>query len=445
MDAPRIRHAQADGASIAYQAFGGGPRVFVLIPAFAHNIELIWQQPQAVEFFERLASMGRVLHFDKRGSGRSDRRLPPPSLEDRTSDLEAVLDAEGVERAVLVGTSEGGTLATFFAATYPDRTEALVLKGAYATLLRSADHPSGRSMREWNLRSATLRPIWGRGHFYIRYMAPSGRKRDGFRRWAANFEAGSLLGSNTRKWAQLNQQLDIRGVLDAVQPPTLVTHTAGDPIVPIASGHYLAEHIPNSQFIELPGSDHVPYFAANHHFLDALEDFIAHADPDRSRRGRSLATLLFTDIVGSTELAVEAGDERWMELLNRHDSLTRDCVEAADGRWIKSTGDGVLATFENPSQAIRCAVEVGGRVARECDFEIRAGLHTAEIELRGDDVGGIAVHEAARVQAEAGAGEVLVSQTTRTLVNGGGISFESRGKKQLKGLPGESELFRVAV
>lgn len=444
MDAPRIHYAQAEGASIAYQSFGQGPRTFVLIPPFAHNIELIWQRPEAAEFLRRLAALGRVIQFDKRGCGRSDRRLPPPSLEQRTADLQAVLDTEQVEQAVLFGNSEGGTLATFFAASFPERSDALVLKGAYASLIRSEDQPWMRTERMWKVVNRLLRPAWGTGFFYRRYMAPTNRA-DGFNRWARQFELGSIAKTHVRGWAERNQMLDIRAVLGTVQAPTLVLHASKDPIVPIACGHYLAEKIPGAQFVELPGKDHVPFFSAGTDVLNALEDFVERDRGTVPTRGRSLATILFTDIVGSTQLANEVGDQHWIELLDRHDAITREGVSSVGGRWIKSTGDGALATFTNPSQAIRCALAIGERVGAECGFEIRSGIHTAEVELRDGDVGGIGVHEAARVQAEAGPSEVLVSLTTRKLVNGNDLLFESRGSTELKGIPGANELFRVVI
>lgn len=288
MDAPRIRHAQADGASIAYQTLGEGRRTIVMVPPFAHNIELIWEQSDAAEFFERLGAMGRVVHFDKRGCGRSDRRLPPASLEDRIADLHAVLNAERIERAVIIGTSEGGSLATFFAATYPERIEALILKGAYAAFARTDDHPGLPTTWMRKIQVSLGRPLWGRGFFYSRYMAPSMRRQTGFRGWAARFERGSLAGSNMPRWAMMNSTLDIRGVLGAIQTPTLVTHSSNDRLIPIATGHYPAEKITNAEFIELPGADHVPFFAARGSFLDALEDFIGTPERSVPKRGRSL-------------------------------------------------------------------------------------------------------------------------------------------------------------
>ena len=444
MASPRIHHAQAAGASIAYQRFGSGPRTVVSIPSFAQNIELIWEQPLAVRFFERFGSLARVIQFDKRGTGMSDRRVPPATLEDRVQDLVAVMDAEHVERATIMGTSEGGSLGLFFAATYPERTEALVLKGAYASFVRRDDHPWLPTQRARRRYIRVALPLWGRGRFTAGQMAPSMGGEPGFRRWAAKYEQQSLARSKLVDWNQMNMALDVRHVLPTIQAPTLVTHTSGDRLIPIDCSHYLAEHIPGAQFVELAGADHVPWYGAQDSFLDAVEDFFDRQSAPPTH-GRALATVLFTDIVGSTELASRLGDSAWVELLERHDALVRDEIAAHSGRWVKNTGDGVLATFDGPSRAISFAWRVRDRLTAECGIDIRAGLHTAEIELRDGDIGGVAVHEAARVQATAGPREIVVSATVRALVNGSGISFTDHGAEKLKGIPGIVQLFRVTA
>jgi len=440
---PRIRHAQAGGASVGYQAFGSGARTVVSSPSFAQNIEMIWEQPSAVRYFQRLASLARVIQFDKRGTGMSDRRFPPATLEERVQDILAVMDAEQVDSAVIMGTSEGSSLASFFAATYPERTQALVLKGAYASFIRREDHPWCPTQRTMERQIRLLRPVWGRGLFMSRWAAPSMAHEPGFRRWAARYERRSLAASNLVEWCKLNIALDVRHVLPAIQAPTLVMHSSGDRLIPIASSHFVAEHIPGARFVELAGGDHIPWFGAQEAVLNEIEDFL-QAPTGPSRRSRALATVLFTDIVSSTELASRLGDSEWVDLLERHDALARDEILGHGGRWIKSTGDGVLATFDSPNRAIDCACRVRDRVSAECSMDIRAGLHTAEIELRGSDIGGIAVHEAARVQATARPRDVVVSETVRALVNGSGITFADHGTEQLKGLPGPVRLFRVA-
>jgi class 3 adenylate cyclase len=444
MDAPRIHHAQAQGASIAYQSFGAGPRTVVLSPSFAQNIGMLWEQPLAAAFFERFASFARVIQFDKRGCGLSDRRLPPASLQDRVEDLLAVLDADGVERATIMGTSEGGSLAAFFAATYPERTEALVLQGAYASNIRRDDHPWCPSRRAQLLGARVrLRPSWGTGLFTSGLMAPSMKKEPGFRRWAGEFERQSMDRSRLVEWCQMNMDLDVRHILSAISAPTLVLHAVEDRLIPVESSHYVAERIPRAEFVQLPGADHVPWYRMQDPFLDALDDFIARPSPVAGR-ARALATVLFTDIVGATERAGALGDAAWIELLERHDAVTREEIARHGGQWIKSAGDGVLATFDSPSRAIVCACGMRDRLSVECKLDIRAGIHTAEIELHQGDVGGIAVHEAARVQSVAGAGEVVVSDTVRALVNGAGIGFRDLGIRRLKGISEPVQLFGVA-
>ena len=405
---------------------------------------MLWDQPLAAAFFERLASFAHVVQFDKRGSGMSDRRLPPASLQVRVEDLLAVLGAEGVERATIMGTSEGGSLAAFFAATYPERTEALVLQGAYASFIRRDDHPWCISRGRQLLRVRTLMwPLWGTGLFTTGQMAPSMKKEPGFRRWAGEFEKQSMDRSRLVQWSRMNIDLDVRHILSTISAPTLVLHAADDQLIPIQCSHYLTEHIPRAEFIQLPGADHVPWYRMQTPFLDALEDFIARpsAVPGRSR---ALATVVFTDIVGSTERAASLGDAAWIDLLERHDAVMREEIARHGGQWIDSAGDGVLATFDSPSRAIGCACGVRDRLAAECQLDIRAGIHTAEIELRQGDIGGIAVHEAARVQSTAGAGEVVVSNTVRALVNGAGIAFRDHGTRRLKGIPEPAQLFSVA-
>jgi class 3 adenylate cyclase/pimeloyl-ACP methyl ester carboxylesterase len=444
LTAPRVHHAQAGGASIAYQSFGAGPRTVVLSPSFAQNIGMLWEQPLAAAFFERLASFAHVIQFDKRGSGLSDRRLPPASLQDRVEDLLAVLDAEGMERATIMGTSEGGSLAAFFAATYPERTESLVLQGAYASNIRRDDHPWCISRGRQLLRvRALMWPLWGTGLFTTGQMAQSMKKEAGFRRWAGEFERQSMERSRLVQWSRMNMDLDVRRILSTISAPTLVLHAAEDPLIPIESSHYLAEHIPHAEFVQLPGADHVPWYRMQGPFLDALEDFIARPSAAPARE-RALATVLFTDIVGSTERAASLGDAAWIEVLERHDAIMREEIARAGGQWIDSAGDGVLSTFDSPSRAIGCAWRLRDRVAAECDLHIRAGIHTAEIELRQNGIGGIAVHEAARVQSAADPDQVVVSNTVRALVNGAGIAFREHGTRRLKGIPEAVELFSVA-
>lgn len=439
---PETRYAEDDGVRIGYQVFGSGKRTLICVLGFAQNIEVIWEDPRAAAFFERLGSLCRVIQFDKRGTGTSDRALPLPSLEARVQDLDAVMRAEGVDRAVLLGWSEGGTLAAFFAATYPERTEGLVLSGSFASLMRCDDHPWALTRRQLSLILALSPLLWGTGITTARNMAPSMAKQKGFRRWVARYERSAVARSNLAPFGRLLAELDIRHVLSAIYAPTLVLHAPGDHVVPFQSGRYLAEHIVGARFLEVATADHAVWFSAQDAYIDAIEDFLTgtRQNADHSRK---LATVLFTDIVDSTVHAAHAGDTAWSEALDRHDDLCRIEIGVCGGRLVKSTGDGMLATFDSPSRAVRCAWALSDRVRSELGIEIRAGLHTGEIETRGDDVAGMTVHQAARVQGVAGNSEVLISSAVRNLVAGSGIILEDRGMHTLKGIAEPCELFRV--
>lgn len=439
---PKTRYAEADGVRIGYQCFGTGKRTVIGVPGFAQNIDVIWENADAAAFFGRLGSMCRVIHFDKRGTGVSDRSIPPPSLDARVQDLVAVMRAEAVDRAIIAGWSEGGTMAAFFAATYPERTEGLILSGAFASYVRREDHPWAPTRRS-QLRSIRPGPLlWGTGVPAVRWMAPSMAGEPGFRRWAARYERASISRWKLSPYGRLLTEIDIRHVLSSIYAPTLVMHARGDRTIPFQSGRYLADHIVGARFVELPTDDHAVWFGARDVYLDAMQEFLTGARPtlDHSRK---LATVLFTDIVDSTMHAARAGDAAWRDLLDRHDDLCHIEIGVCGGRWIKSTGDGLLATFDSPSRAVRCAWALCGRIKSELGVEIRAGVHTGEIETRGTDVAGMTVHQAARVQGVAGNSEVLVSSSVRNLVAGSGITLEDRGTQTLKGIAEPCELYKV--
>jgi len=439
---PETRYADADGVRIGYQVFGSGKRTLISVSGFAQNIDTIWDNPYAAAFFERLGSFCRVIQFDKRGTGMSDRALPPPSLDARVQDLTAVMRAESVERAVIGGWSEGGTLAAFFAATYPERTEGLILSGCFASWVRRDDHPWAPTRRQ-QFQLLRLGPLlWGTGVASARNMAPSIGKQRGFRRWVAGYEQSSMSRWKLAPFGRLIAEIDIRHVLPAVYAPTLVMHARGDRIIPIQSGRYLAEHIVGARFVEVPTDDHAIWFGAGDAYAEAIEEFLTGTRPNADHT-RKLATVLFTDIVDSTLHAADAGDTAWRNVLDSHDDLCRIEIGICGGRWIKSTGDGLLATFDSPSRAVRCAWALINRIKSELGIEIRAGLHTGEIETRGDDVAGMTVHQAARVQGVAGNSEVVVSSAVRNLVAGSGIALEGRGTHTLKGIAQPCELFRV--
>jgi class 3 adenylate cyclase len=440
---PETRWAEVDGVRIAYQAFGSGPRTLIGIPGLAQNIETIWDQPVARAFFERMGAICRVVQFDKRGTGLSDRGLPPPALDERARDITAVMEAESVEHAVLAGFSEGATLAVFFAATYPRRVDGLMLSGGCATLVKTSDHPWAPSRRHLIRRAKLGAAVWGQGLVSATIMAPSMAMKPSFWRWARAYERAAMDRRDFVPYSALNAELDIRHILGAVQAPTIVLHARGDRLIPVRSGRFLADNIAGARFIELSTRDHSIWFAAQDPYIDAIEGFLRWRAEDTPDRGRMLATVLFTDIVASTEEVSRLGDSRWVEVLESHDALTRVEVGRFAGRWVKSTGDGILATFDSPAGAIRCAEALRRRVHAELGLRTRAGLHTAEVELRPGDVTGVAVHHASRVQAIAEPMEIAVSAAVRLLTPGSGIRYEYRGWQTLKGIKEPCEIFVV--
>lgn len=443
-DAPVTRYAKSGDINIAYQVVGAGPLDLVYVPGWVSNVEYCWEEPGQAHFLHRLASFSRLILFDKRGTGLSD-RVPPnelPSMEQRMDDVRAVLDAVGSAHAAVFGVSEGAALSILFAATYPQRTTALAIFGGFAKRLWSPDYPwapTPEKRREW---IESLKSGWG-GTVDMATIAPSRVNDAQYADWFATLLRRSASPNAAVALAEMNTHMDIRAVLHAVHVPTLVMHRTGDRDANIAEGRYIAEHIPGAKFVEFAGEDHLISAGDSDAVADELEEFLTGVR-HVSERDRVLATMMFTDIVSSTQLATSMGDRRWHELLERHNALVRREIARFGGREVKTTGDGFLVTFDGPARAIRCAV-VLVEGARRLGIEIRAGLHTGECEMIGDDVGGIAVHIAARVLSEAAASEVLVSSTLRDLVAGSGLQFSSRGKHELKGVPGEWELLAVAA
>lgn len=443
MGSPETRYARSGEFSIAYQVVGEGEFDLVYVPGLASHLELFWEEPAYSRFLHRLASFSRLILMDRLGTGLSD-RLPPneaSTYEQRMDDIRAVMDAVGSERAALLGWSEGGALCATFAATYPQRTSALVMYGGMPRMLEDDDYPWGQPanfMDEW---IANVPVSWGQDEELLRLWAPSVADLPEPRRWFARF--GRLAASPGAASAlfRMVRDLDIRDVLPAIRVPTLLIHRTGDTLIRVEHSRYMVERIPDAKLVELPGEDHLWWFGDQDAIVDEVEEFLTGArsapEPDRV-----LATVLFTDIVGSTERAAELGDSRWRDLLERHGTVVRRELERHRGREVKATGDGFLATFDGPARGIRCASSIAAAV-RPLGIEIRAGLHTGECELMNGDVGGIAVHTGARVSAEAGPGEVLVSSTVRDLVAGSGIEFEERGSRELKGIPGEWRLYAV--
>ncbi|HYZ93010.1 MAG TPA: adenylate/guanylate cyclase domain-containing protein [Actinomycetota bacterium] len=439
---PTTKYARSSDVHIAYQVFGDGPHDLVLVPGFVSHVEYGWENPLFTHFLERLASFARVVIFDKRGTGMSDGIAPGtmPSLEERMDDARAVMDAAGVHRATLYGISEGGPMAILFAATYPDRVERLVLYGCWIKRLRATDWPHGPTLEEHEEFTRQFEAGWGEA-VGAELWAPSLAHLPEFREQWARFLRIAASPGVVGTLFRMNRSIDMRSILPSVRVPTLVIHRAGDRVVPVGQGRYAAEQIPNANYVELPGEDHLPLDVDV--IADEIEEFVTGVRPD-PQADRVLATVMFTDFVGSTPKASESGDRRWRELLDRHDDLVERELVRFRGRRVKGTGDGVLATFDGPARAVRCAQALlAGVRPLGLGLDLRAGLHTGEIDLRADDVSGIAVHVASRIAELAGPGEVLVSRTVTDLVAGSGLTFVEKGDVALRGVPGRWQLYAV--
>jgi pimeloyl-ACP methyl ester carboxylesterase len=438
---PETHYAKKGDISIAYQVVGDGPIDLVLVNGIVSHMGLMWSDPQANAMFRRLTSFCRLIMFDKPGTGQSDPVAGPPTAEQRVEDILAVMDAAGVEHASVLGYSEGGTPSLLFAATYPERCDSLVLLETAAKWLSEPDYlPEHRDLlqRIWTLMLGNVRH-WSDGSVFALW-APSAVTVPG---------ATQVFGSAERICASPGMALalftacldmDVRAALPRISAPTLVVNRE-DSFVPIELGRYLAQEIPRARLAVFPGPDHLVWVGDWEPIVDEIEEFLTGAR-HRSDPDRALATILFTDIVSSTQRTAEDGDERWHALVERHDHLVRTEIERYGGRPIKTLGDGFLAVFEGPAKAIRAARAMSDAV-RVLGIEIRAGVHTGECDRRGEDLAGIAVNVAARIVAHAGAGEVMVSSTVRELVLGSGIEFAERGTYTLKGVPDEWHLFAV--
>ena len=440
--ARKIRYADSDGIQIAYEAFGSGPRDLVFVQGWVTNLELLWEQPRAARSLERLGSFARVINFDKRGTGLSD-RVPVdqlPTLEQRMDDVRAVMDAAGSERAVLFGHSEGGPMCVLFAAAYPQRTEGLVVYGSFAVRRRHPDYPWAPTPEERERHVRAVKDGWG-GIVHLSDLAPGVMGDEEFRDWWARYLRSSASPAAAAALTSMNSHADVRAVLPTIGVPTLIIHRSGDRRADVRGARWMAEQIPGARYAELPGEDHL-IWADPDPIFDLVEEFVTGV-PAAEVPDRVLVTVLFTDIVESTETAAAVGDPAWRRLLDRHDEMVRRYLERYQGREIKSTGDGFLAVFDGPARAVRCGQAIVDAVTA-LDLQVRAGVHTGEVERRGDDVGGVAVHVGARVAAVASGGEVLTSRTVKDLVAGSGIAFTSRGTFELKGIPGEWELFAAS-
>ena len=431
MPLPVTRYAKSGDVHVAYQVFGTGPVDLVFVPGFVSHIENYWEHPDLARWLLRLGRFARVIMFDKRGTGLSDAVPEVPTLDLRMDDVRAVMDSVGVQRAAQLGISEGGPLAALFAATYPQRCQGLVLYGSFA-------------------RSSWITPemlkgfltytdqAWGSGRS-LPTWAPSRKKDAALQQWWGRFERLGASPGAAMAVVQMANQIDISDILSSIHVPTLVIHCTGDTLINVEHGRFLAGHIPGARLLELPGEDHL--FFLHDRIGDAIEEFLT-GSISAPESDRVLATVLFTDIVGSTAKAEQVGDQRWRDLLDAHRTIVRRELGRYRGQEVKSLGDGFLATFDGPARAVRCACAIAEAMG-PLDIQVRSGLHTGEIEVTDGDVQGIAVHIAARVSALAGPGEVLASRTVKDLVAGSGLSFQERSKHKLKGIQELMDLYAV--
>jgi class 3 adenylate cyclase len=438
VEAPDVSYARSGDVSLAYVVTGTGSIDLVFVHGFVGNLETAWEQPLRVAFFERLASFARVIEFDRRGTGLSDRVREVPTLETRMDDLRAVMDAADSERAAVVATFEAGSMAALYAATYSERVGALVLYNPIAKGVWAPDYPFARTEEEWRAELAEIRERWGDPEFFAemaREIAPSRADDPAFIKWLAKFDRTGASPAAAVAIMRMARDVDIRDVLPSIRVPTLVLHLARY----ADESRYVADRIPGARRVEIAGEDTVFFIAPG--IAEEVQRFVTsvwgEAEPETV-----LSTVLFTDIVESTQRAAEVGDRQWAELVASHHALVRRQLDRFRGRELDTAGDGFFASFDGPARAIRCARAISDSV-RELGLEIRAGLHTGECEVIGEKLGGIAVNIGARVAARAQPGEILVSSTVKDLVAGSGIAFEDRGSAELKGVPGTWQLFAV--
>jgi len=438
----QVKYAKNGSVHVAYRVVGEGPLDLVVVPGWVSHLEAHWENPLVWRFAERLAAFSRLILFDKRGTGLSDPvsedRLP--TLEMRMEDLHAVLDAVGSTRAALFGISEGGAMSAVFAATYPERTSALVMSGCYAKWIKADDYPWAPTREEHEAAFVAYEKHWGTP-IGFKTIAPSFADDETCRNWwARNLRLGASPAAGIALY-RMNIEIDIRSVLPSISVPTLILHRDGDRLINVENARYLANHIAGAKYVELAGSDHLPWFGDSEAVLDQIEEFLTGVRP-RMTTERVLSTILFVDIVGSTERAQSLGDARWRDLLGTFHAQVAQELSRFGGQLIDTAGDGVFSSFDGPARAVRCAMAIRERAAR-IGIAIRGGVHTGECEIAGGKLAGIAVHTGARVASAAESGDILVSSTVKSLVAGSGLRFASRGRRHLKGLEEELELFAV--
>ncbi len=439
--APPIKYARSGELHIAYWEVGEGPLDLLWVPTWIWQSEYIWEEPWTAKMFERLSSFARVITFDRRGAGLSDPVPGAPTLEEQMDDVVAVMDAVGSEQAAVIAMLEAGSMASLFAATHPERTRALVLYASMARMSAAPGYEWPLSREEREALSEGVRETWGSGSL-VRTLAydPDGRLRD----WAGRLERLAASPGTAVAFYRMQSEMDVRPVLPSIQAPTLVLHRAADPNIDIRHSRYFAEHIPNARMLELPGEHTLPFGPGQEELADEIEEFLTGTRSEVDRE-RVLATVFFGDIVDSTRRAAELGDRRWRDLLEAFARAVRRELHRFRGRAVKTLGDGLLATFDGPARAIGCALAMREVARSEFGLELRASLHTGEVEVIGDDIGGIAVHIGARILSTALSGELIVSGTVKDLVVGSGIEFDDRGEQELRGVPGEWHLWAVAA
>lgn len=442
MSVPETKFTQSGEVTIAYQVVGNGSLDLVMVPGFISHLEQAWEDPSFSRFLLHLASFSRLILFDKRGTGLSDRIGDIPTLEERMDDVLAVMDAAESQQAALFGVSEGGPMSVLFAATYPDKVSALILYGSIAKGGRAPDYPWGNDIEDEGMKAwlEGWRTEWGSA-YGIESRAPSMAEDEVFHKWFAKYMRLGGSPSAVINIFKMIQAIDVRDILPTVRVPTLVLHRVGDLVVDIDQGRYLAENIPGAKIVELPGEDHLWWVGDTEALVNEVQVFLT-GEQSTIEIDRVLATVLFTDIVDSTKRAAEMGDSRWKDVLDTHNVVMLREIDRFRGRTVRSTGDGFLAVFDGPGRAIRCGSAVS-RELRQLGIEIRVGVHTGEIDLMGEDIGGISVNIAARVLAEAANNEVWTSRTVKDLVVGSGFEFTEKGNYSLKGVPGEWGLFSV--
>jgi pimeloyl-ACP methyl ester carboxylesterase len=433
MRSPEVHYAQSGDVHVAYQTFGSGPIDLVFVPGWISHLDLWWDSPITAGWFERLAAFSRVILFDKRGTGLSDRVGGLPSMDQRMDDIRAVMDAAGSKLAAVLGASEGGSLAALFAASHPNQCQALVLYGAFAKF--TSWFPTQNDLDAF---FKYVREKWGSGENMPKF-SPSLRDDQHYRLWWARRERASASPSAAVELMRMNSQIDISAILPSIHVPTLVVHRTRDTVIDINGGRQLAALIPNAQLYEAPGTDHSPWSGEGVDMIaERIQEFLTGSKPSAAF-DRVLATIVFTDIASSTEMAESLGDRRWKALLSAHDDIVRRELKRFRGNEIKSLGDGFLATFDGPARAAHCALSIIEAVGT-LGIEVRAGVHTGEVEIQETDVRGVAVHIAARIARQAAAGQCLVSRTVKDLVAGAELKFTERGKYHLKGLAEAIEL-----